>query len=591
MRVLGLILARAGSKGLPGKNVLPLAGVPMIAHTVRHALDAARVDVVAVSTDDPVAAEVARAAGALLVDRPAELADDGAAIVDAARHAAAAVESRDGQSRFDAVVILYGNVPIRPDGLIDDAIDKLESSGCHSVQSVCRTGKAHPYWMKRLLDGDRLEPYEPNDVHRRQDLPPVYLLDGGLIVVKREQLDAGSDGPHGFLGADRRAVVTAAGAVVDVDGPVDYALARGLLEAPPEAGSTSGPDTAPLAFYTDRSGGAVCPYVIAEIGVNHDGSVERALELVRAARDADADAVKLQLFDPDLLMSAEAELAAYQQGAASDPHAMLRALMLDEAAMARVRDLAHELDLDFVLTCFSLEQAPVMERLAPDVVKIASPDCVNLPLIEAMRALDRPMIMSLGTVTEADRDVVDRAIALGAAGESLALLHCVSAYPVPEGRSGLGWIPWWKSRYGLPVGYSDHTMAEDTGAWAVMAGAAVLEKHLTHDEAAPGPDHAASFAPDRFARYIAAARRAAGELYGAADDPEADPEADVRRVSRQSVCAVRDLPVGHALSRDDLTLKRPGTGIPAARLHDVLGKTLNRAVPARHLLHEEDVAW
>ena len=231
MNTLCVILARSGSKGLPNKNTRVLAGKPLVAWTVGHANEARRINHRVLSTDGPEIARVGHDYGVGVVMRPPELANDTATVDSAARHAVLLVEETTTQP-YDAVVVLYGNVPLRPPGLIDRAIAKLEATGANSVQSVCPVGKFHPFWMKRLGGdkGDELQHYQPNDVYRRQDLPPVYQLDGGVIAVTRESLFTVIEGsPHAFLGDDRRAVVTEPGQVVDVDTPMDFAVAEALI--------------------------------------------------------------------------------------------------------------------------------------------------------------------------------------------------------------------------------------------------------------------------------------------------------------------------------------------------------------------------
>ncbi|GAB4110307.1 MAG: acylneuraminate cytidylyltransferase family protein [Phycisphaeraceae bacterium] len=231
MNTLTVILARAGSKGLPGKNAMLLAGRPMLAWTLEHAMNSSRAGRVVLSTDSPNLAKVAEEAGAAVVIRPAELADDYATVDSAARHAVQVMERRH-KTTFDPIVILYGNVPVRPPDLTDRAIDKLAKTGCDSVQSVYPVEKMHPYWMKRLggESGDELLMYEPNEVYRRQDLPPVYMLNGGVIAVTRKNLfieDATH--PHAFLGKDRRAIVTAPDEVIDIDSRLDLLIAEAIL--------------------------------------------------------------------------------------------------------------------------------------------------------------------------------------------------------------------------------------------------------------------------------------------------------------------------------------------------------------------------
>ncbi|MHC4910143.1 MAG: acylneuraminate cytidylyltransferase family protein [Planctomycetota bacterium] len=223
--VLGVIIGRAGSQGLPGKNALDLGGRPVVAWTIDDALEARTVGRVIVSTDCPRVAAAATAAGVGVVDRPTELAGPTVTVDAVVRHAVGSAGSHAG-----LIVILYANVPARPDGLIDRAVEHLVETGADSVQSYADVGKHHPWWMVRLDDAGRVEPFIENTVHRRQDLPPLLIPDGGVIAVRRRSLFTVVDGqPHAFLGADRRGIVSQPGAVIDIDGPEDFELARARL--------------------------------------------------------------------------------------------------------------------------------------------------------------------------------------------------------------------------------------------------------------------------------------------------------------------------------------------------------------------------
>lgn len=223
--VLAVVIGRAGSKGLPGKNARMLAGQPMVCHTIAHALAAGTVGRTIVSTDGAAIAEAARAMGVEVVLRPQDLADDHATVDSAVRHAVLACESRAA-----IVVILYANVPVRPEGLIDRAVTTLRTSGADSVQSYARPGKCHPYWMVTMSDSGQVRPWQPNAIYRRQDLPACYIPDGGVIAVRRESLFTVVDGePHAFLGADRRGIENPEGAVIDVDTALDCAVAEAML--------------------------------------------------------------------------------------------------------------------------------------------------------------------------------------------------------------------------------------------------------------------------------------------------------------------------------------------------------------------------
>jgi N,N'-diacetyllegionaminate synthase len=326
--------------------------------------------------------------------------------------------------------------------------------------------------------------------------------------------------------------------------------------------------------------------VVAEIGVNHDGQLDRGLALVQAAAEAGADAVKLQLFRPDRLLSDQALLAGYQKDKAPDLKALLAELALDLDAMGRLAEKAREAGLGFIVTPFSPGDSEDLAKLNVDAVKIASPDAVNTPLLQAVTALGKPILVSTGTCELEELTAVSHLISNHPAGG--CLLQCVSSYPTPTEDAALGGMAALRERFGLPVGYSDHTRDPMTGALAVAAGAVLLEKHLTYDTQATGPDHLASADPRDFAEYVRQVRRAQS-MVGPIRKQVLPVEADVRKVSRQSVCVLRDLSTGHRLTTGDLTVKRPGTGIPASEMEDIIGQTLICDVQANHLLMPEHI--
>lgn len=326
------------------------------------------------------------------------------------------------------------------------------------------------------------------------------------------------------------------------------------------------------------------PYLIAELGVNHDGSVDRALELTRAAARAGADAVKLQLFDADLLMSKASKLAAYQQAAGeTDPIQMLKRLQLSVADMAAVVELAHQCNLQAIVTVFSVELVGQAERLPWDAYKTASPDVINKPLLLALAGTGKPMIVSTGASTLRE---VGRALEwLRDSRKRVGVMQCVSSYPTPIEHAELAGIGTIQEIFDGPVGYSDHTSDKRTGAWAVYMGACMVEKHVTYDRSAAGPDHAASLTPEELCTYhdlIVSAhvmREIPPSAIGEGKRVLACEE-DVRRLSRQSLTTTRSLNAGHYLTREDLTIKRPGTGMEPFRLEEALGKRLLQPVEA-----------
>ncbi len=228
---IAIILARGGSKGLPGKNTADVAGKPCVLWTIEATQRAGSVERVVVSSDDPSVLAIAKRFGCDVIERPADLAHDTATIDDAARHAYGAIGSPDGP-----VVILYANVPVRPEGLIDDAVKMLSETGCDSVQSYARVGKHHPWWTVRVGDDGSVKPWEGEVLYhncfRRQDLPAAMVPDGGVIALNPDALMCrvgAPEGPHCFLGNDRRGVITDEGDVVDIDSRIDLLVADGVL--------------------------------------------------------------------------------------------------------------------------------------------------------------------------------------------------------------------------------------------------------------------------------------------------------------------------------------------------------------------------
>ncbi len=339
------------------------------------------------------------------------------------------------------------------------------------------------------------------------------------------------------------------------------------------------------------------PYVIAELGVNHDGSPDQLMALVQAAADGDADAIKLQLFTADDLLASAATLAEYQKAAGErDPREMLRRLELPIEAARRAIDLAHELDMQAIATVFDLPLLPAAMELPLDAFKTASPDLVHKPLLDALVATGKPLIISTGA---ASREEVQRAVGwLASARERMALLQCVSSYPAPPEHAAVAAVRDLADLFTGPVGYSDHTTGVDTGALAVSLGARVLEKHLTLDRTQPGPDHAASIESAGLAEYVRLANAAfEGSWHADPNDERLGPptkfllpiEADVRQVARRCLGTARELAAGHAITMHDLAFKRPGGGLEPWQADVLLGKRLEFALAADRAIMPHDV--
>jgi N-acetylneuraminate synthase/N,N'-diacetyllegionaminate synthase len=232
-------------------------------------------------------------------------------------------------------------------------------------------------------------------------------------------------------------------------------------------------------------------------------------------------------------------------------------------------------------TPFSLEDVEMVQSMGLPAIKIASPDVVNWPLLERSARAGVPLLVSTGA---ANLNEISSSVAwLRGWNARFALLHCISSYPTPREDANLCWIAELAERFNVPVGFSDHTTDTISGALAVAAGAVILEKHLTHDRAAPGPDHAASLDSEGFAEYVRLARMAE-QMRGGGGKRVLEIERVVRQVSRQSIVTTRDLPARHRLEPHDLKVQRPGTGIPASAWPSIIGQRTSHAIKAGEML-------
>lgn len=232
MTTLAVILARAGSLGLPDKHLRPLLGPPVIGYTFEHARRSRRITRTVVSSDCPQILSMARWAGFMAIERPARLATSDASVQDAMLHAMHAVEADDSSFRTDALVVLYGNVPVRRDGVIDQCIALLEDTGVDSVRTLCPVGKWHPSWMWKLDGQVPAKHVNHGSIHRRQDLEQLYLHDGACVAVTRASMLRGEqnpEDPHAFFGTNWGAVETQIGETVEIDHLRDLYWAEAVL--------------------------------------------------------------------------------------------------------------------------------------------------------------------------------------------------------------------------------------------------------------------------------------------------------------------------------------------------------------------------
>ncbi|MCK1475445.1 N-acetylneuraminate synthase [Bradyrhizobium sp. 197] len=342
--------------------------------------------------------------------------------------------------------------------------------------------------------------------------------------------------------------------------------------------------------------------IIAEAGVNHSGSLETALALVDAAADAGADIVKFQTFNANSLAGRSARKADYQQrttDAAESQRAMLKRLELPHSAHPPLIARAKERGIEFLSTPFDHQSLNYLLTLGLPRIKIGSGDLTNAPLLHAIASADMPLILSTGMATLIE---VEEALGVlahgysrsnappGVAGfraawrdgeararlsERVSLLHCTTEYPCPAEDVNLDAMQTMRTAFHLPVGYSDHTDGIEISLAAVAIGASVIEKHLTLDRNAEGPDHAASLEPGDLKRMVSAIRRIE---QARGDGIKAPRNSEIKNIdiARKSIVAARALKTGEVLRPEDLTCKRPGSGRSPVEYWSLIGTTTTR---------------
>lgn len=342
--------------------------------------------------------------------------------------------------------------------------------------------------------------------------------------------------------------------------------------------------------------------VIAEAGVNHNGELALALRLVDAAADAGADVVKFQTFKAESLATATAAKAGYQvanTGEAGSQVDMLRRLELAPEHHVALVARCRERGIGFMSTAFDAESLAFLSTLAMPAVKIPSGDITCGPLLLQAARLRRPMLVSTGMSTLGEIEAALGLVAHGLTSEAVpagraefeaayassrgqralqehvTLLHCVTQYPAPAGAVNLRAMKTLAIAFGLPVGYSDHTLGVDVALAAVGLGASVIEKHFTLDRTLPGPDHAASLQPEELARLVTGIRTIELALGSPRKGPAPEELAN-RAVARRSIVAARPIKAGQAMPLGSLACKRPGTGISPMDIWDVAGSAATR---------------
>lgn len=312
--------------------------------------------------------------------------------------------------------------------------------------------------------------------------------------------------------------------------------------------------------------------IIAEAGVNHNGSLELAKKLVDKAKECGADIVKFQTAKLDLLVSRYAQMAEYQKeniGMAESQKEMLRKLLLTYDEFVVLSQYCQEVGIKFLSTPFDLESIKFLDSLDADLWKIPSGEITNYPYLVEIAKTQKPIILSTGMCTMEEINAALLVLKEYGAKE-ITLLHCTTEYPTPYCDVNLNAMNTMQKEFQLPVGYSDHTQGIEVPIAAVAMGATIIEKHFTLDKNMEGPDHRASLEPDELAQMVTSIRNIEKALGDGIKTPAPSERKNID-IARKSIVAKTAIKKGEIFSADNLTTKRPGNGISPMKWFDVLG--------------------
>jgi N-acetylneuraminate synthase len=320
--------------------------------------------------------------------------------------------------------------------------------------------------------------------------------------------------------------------------------------------------------------------LIAEAGMNHDGSLGNAIRLAEVAAECGADAVKFQLHDAPAETTRDAPAPPYFQ--LESRWEYFERTAFSDAQWRTLKEACDAAGIEFFCSVFSLEAVERLESVGVSRYKIGSGEVTNLPLVRAVAETGKPVLLTSGMSSWAE---LDRAVEV--AGENVTVLQCTSEYPTPPERVGLNVLDQLRERYGKPVGLSDHTLGNTAALAAVALGAVAVEKHFTLSRELYGADARFASEPHEFKELVDGIRELETMLANPVDKDDLAHVAEMKRVFEKSVVTTADISAGTVLARGMLAAKKPGTGIPAARLDDVVGRTARIDLPADTVLTEE----
>ncbi len=339
-----------------------------------------------------------------------------------------------------------------------------------------------------------------------------------------------------------------------------------------------------IKFGNRRIGNGAPVFIVAEAGVNHNGKIKIAKQLVDDAVASGVDAVKFQTFKSEMLTTKQANLAEYQKDQIKEHESqfdMIKQLELSYDSFVELKEYCDKKGILFLSTPHSSDAVDFLDPIMP-AFKIGSGDLTNLPFLRMVASRGKPIFLSTGMANL--QEVREAVQAIQEVGKSeLLLLHCLTNYPADIRDSNLRAIRTMKSEFNLPVGFSDHTMGIAASIAAVALGACMIEKHFTTNRNLPGPDHKASLEPEQLTELVETIRNTEAALGTGLKEPT-EQEIKIREIVRKSIVSVKTIPKGAVITQDMIDIKRPGLGIPPKFYNDIIGRKAIKAIQEDSIL-------
>ena len=334
-------------------------------------------------------------------------------------------------------------------------------------------------------------------------------------------------------------------------------------------------------------------FIIAEAGVNHNGDMNLAHRLIDQAAAAGADAVKFQGFVTEEVMLLDVPKANYQvvtTGKLDSQYNMVKPLELSGDQQMELKAHCDRTGILYLCTPYDNTSIDLLDRMGVAAFKVASTDTTNIPFLRYMAGKGRPVLLSTGMSTLGEVELAIETLRDGGLNEKIILLHCISEYPAPVNEVNLRAMQTMRQAFGVPMGFSDHTPGIGASPWAVALGACVIEKHFTLDRTLPGPDHQSSLVSSELVELIKTIRLVESAL-GDGIKRIMPSELPNKPLMQKSLVAKRTISVGQLIRAEDLTCKRPGTGLSPIWFDRVIGKRASRFIPLDHLIGFMDIDW